>query len=177
MMRLLFLILFSIFSTLASADIIIDVDTLNYVNSLDSVNKVYRIEISNKTDSNYLFFISPPHCSQKSASDKFKYFLRQKVGDGWKMMNIIYEGNMIYDSKSYSEKNLLKIISPGEKFVLLVLTGNKLERLLDNVTTLKMSEVRTILKTDLRKDLIYPYQEVLLLNSDSTKETVIQAIP
>ena len=169
-MRLLVLLLFSFFKFYASADIVIDVDTLNLVNSLDSISKVYRIEISNKTDSDYLFFISPPQCSHKSASDKFKYFLSQKVGDGWKMMHIIYEGNMIYDSKSYSEKNLLKIISPGGKFVLLVLTCNKIERLLNKVTTLKMSEAKTILKADLRKDLIYPYQEVLLLYDEKGAE-------
>lgn len=162
-MRLLLFLLFSLSLTYASADIIIDVDTLYISRSADSceASEIYRIEITNKTDSEYLFFISPTHCIHESVKNKFKEFLRQDVGGGWRMIHIIYEGNMIYNPKSYSENNLLKIIPPKQKFILFVLHNHYIESVLNRLTMISMAEVKKFIKHDLRRDIIYPYSEAI----------------
>ena len=159
-MRIFFFLLFC--PVLAYADVVVDVDTLYAVNDIDAeAVKIYRIEITNDTDSDRLFFVAPQQCDDKSANEKFKSFLRQEVFPGWRMKHIIYEGNAIYDSKRYSQKNLLKTIPPGETFVILLMNNANLETVLDRIVTIKTEDVRTILKADLREDLIYPYPEAV----------------
>lgn len=162
-MKKILFILFTILPSLASADIIINVDTLYMFNPADSdsVNIVYRVEIKNNADSEYLFFISPMQCCDKTVDEKFKYFLRQEIGAGTKMMHIIYEGNMVYNSKFYSKRNLLKIIPPNETFVCLVLNNHNLESILDQIATIRMADVEDVLKTELNKELLYPYSEFI----------------
>lgn len=159
-------ILFTILPSLASADIIINVDTLYMFNPADSdsVNIVYRVEIKNNTDFEYLFFISPIQCSNKSVDEKFKSFLCQEVGSGIRMMHLVYERNMVYNSKYYSKRNLLKIIPPNEKIVCFVLNNNNLESILDQIATIRIADVEAILKTNLNKELLYPYSEVVWPN-------------
>ena len=80
-MKIFLFIFFTVLPTLASADITINVDTLYIVNPADSdlVDKVYRVEIKNNSDSEYLFFISPTQCGNNSVDEKFKDFLHQLV--------------------------------------------------------------------------------------------------
>ena len=77
------------------------------------------------------------------------------------MINIIYETNMIYDSKYYSEKNFLKNICAGNTFIVYILTNRNIDAVLSKIFIIKMIEVESILKQKLRKDLIYPYPEVV----------------
>lgn len=165
-MKIFLFIFFTVLPTLAYADITINVDTLYIVNPADSdlVDKVYRVEIKNNTDSEYLFFISPTQCSNNSVDEKFKDFLCQEIGPGLKMMHIIYEGNMVYNSKFYSKRNLLKIIPPNKGFVCFVLNSHNLKSILDQIVTMRISDVETILKTKLNKELLYPYSEVVWPN-------------
>jgi len=147
----------------AHAEVKISVDSLYMVNSESqgNIQKEYRIEIFNNTDTDCLFFISPDTSKEKNVAQKFKSFLKQDVGDGWRMTHIIYETGMIYDPKSYSEKNLLKIICARNKFIVYILTDRNIDEILSKMATIKMKEVDSILKTGLRKDLIYPYPEVV----------------
>lgn len=165
-MKILLFILFIVFPTLASANITINVDTLYKVHTTDPdvVDNVYRIEIKNNTDFEYLFFISPIQCSNKSVDEKFKSFLCQEVGSGIRMMHLVYEGNMVYNSKYYSKRNLLKIIPPNETFVCLVLNNHDLESILDQIATIRIADVEAILKINLNKELLYPYSEVVWPN-------------
>ena len=145
------------------AKVKIKVDSLYIVDSHnhDNIQKEYRVEIFNNTDSDYLFFISSDKNKEQNVTQKFKTFLKQDISDGWRMINIIYETNMIYDSKYYSEKNFLKKICAGNKFIVYILTNRNIDAVLSKIFIIKMIEVESILKQKLRKDLIYPYPEVV----------------
>lgn len=157
------ILLSALISVSAQAEVKISVDSLYIVNSSSQrdIQKEYRIEIFNDTDTDCLFFISPDASKQKNAAQKFKSFLKQDIGDGWRRIHIIYETDMIYNPKYYSEKNLLKKICAKNKFIVYVLTDRNIDEILSKMSTIKMIEVDSILKTELRKDLIYPYPEVV----------------
>jgi hypothetical protein len=156
-------LLSTLISASVQAEVKISVDSLYIVNSENQSNiqKEYRIEIFNNTDTDCLFFISPDTSKEKNVAQKFKSFLKQDVGDGWRMIHIIYETGMIYDPKYYSEKNLLKIICARNKFIVYILTDRNIDEILSKMSTIRMKEVDFILRTGLRKDLIYPYPEVV----------------
>jgi len=158
------MLLSTLISVSAQAEVRINVDSLYIVNSSSQSNiqKEYRIEIFNNTDTDCLFFISPDTSKEKNVTQKFKSFLKQDVGDGWRMIHLIYETDMIYNPKYYSEKNLLKKICAMNKFIVYILTDRDLDEILSRISTIKMIEVDSILKTRLREDLIYPYPEVVL---------------
>lgn len=109
-----------------------------------------------------MFFISPDASKLKTSAQKFKILLKQDVGDGWRMIHIIYETNMIYNPKYYSENNLLKKINDGNKFTVYILTNRNINAVLSKMSTIEMIEVESLLKTQLRKDLFYPYPEVVI---------------
>ena len=165
-MKSVLLFFFIFFPSFISAEIILDIDTLYIGNSISAkeIDKVYRIEINNNTEYDYLFFISPIECIIKSSSEKFQQFLRQDICDGWRMMNIIYEGNIVYDSKSYSRKNLLKKIHSQGMSIIFVVNNHKLENVLKTISFLKMEDVKTILKADLRNEFLYPFSEAIWPN-------------
>lgn len=74
----------------ATSQLSIAVDSLFLTFHLrDNVQKEYRIEITNKTDSSYFFYISPLNCERNEVIQKFHSFIAQKINKWWRLKDVL----------------------------------------------------------------------------------------
>ena len=158
-------VLFILIPFHATSQLSIAVDSLFLTSHLrDNVQKEYRIEITNETDSSYFFYISPLNCERNDVIQQFHSFIAQKIDKWWRLKDVLYDIEININPKYCNQKTFIREIRKGDKFVAFILTKKSLSETMKRIALIKVKDAESVLGIRLRVDFLYPFSEVVLID-------------
>lgn len=130
----------------------------------DNVQKEYRIEISNMTDSSYFFYISPLNCERNDVIQQFHSFIAQKIDKWWRLKDLLYDVEININPKYCNQKTFIREIRKGDKFVAFILTNKSLSETMKRIALIKVKDAESVLGIRIRVDFLYPFSEVVIID-------------